>query len=126
MCIRDRKYHFNTNFEIHYVGESREFDGFISRFNQSMEFNYISMRKSKTRGNLTESWRTSLRTYFRYGNLDNLEGGIERRFDITWLYSHKLPYTSTVSGFVSLGYYGSDFYNIYLEDRFVFAKIGLL
>jgi hypothetical protein len=41
------------------------------------------------------------------------------------LNSQKLPYTITVSGFLSVGYFGSDFYNIYLEDRFVFAKAGL-
>ena len=41
------------------------------------------------------------------------------------LNSQKLPYTITVSGFLSVGYFGSDFYNIYLEDRFVFAKTGL-
>lgn len=120
-----QKFHFNTNFELHYRGKNIEFDGFISRFNHSIEFNYLDMHRSRSRGTLSESWRSSLRANFRYGNLDNLEGGLSRRFDVTMLYSHKLPYTTTVSGFVSVGYLGSDHYNIYLEDRFVFAKVGL-
>lgn len=120
-----KKFHFNTNFELHYRGKNIEYDGFISRFNHSMEFNFIDMHRSRSRSALSEQWRTSIYTNFRYGNLDNLDGGLERRFDVTILYSHKLPYTTTVSGFVSVGYFGSDFYNIYLEDRFVFAKAGL-
>lgn len=120
-----KKYHFNTNFELHYRGKNVEYDGFISRFNHSMEFNFIDMHRSKSRNALSEQWRTSIYTNFRYGNLDNLDGGLERKFDVTLLYSHKLPYTTTVSGFLSIGYFGSDFYNIYLEDRFVFAKAGL-
>lgn len=120
-----QKFHFNSNFEIHYRGKNVEFDGFVSRFNHSMEFNYLDMHRSRSRGTLSESWRTSLRTNVRFGNLDNLEGGLSRRFDVTLLYSHKLPYTTTVSGFVSMGYLGSDNYNIYLEDRFIFAKAGL-
>jgi|GEM_PF-4298588 len=126
-CLADglKKFHFNSNLELHYRGKNIEFDGFISRFNHSMEFNFIDMHKSRTRNALSEQWRTSLRTNIRYGNLDNLDGGLERRFDITFLYSHKLPYTTTVSGFISVGYLGSDHYNIYLEDRFVFAKFGL-
>jgi hypothetical protein len=44
---------------------------------------------------------------------------------VTLLNCQKLYFTTTVSGFLSAGYFGSDFYNIYLEDRFVFAKVGL-
>ncbi|MBK8404854.1 MAG: hypothetical protein IPL25_12435 [Saprospiraceae bacterium] len=40
-------------------------------------------------------------------------------------YHMRLPYSDFVSWYAKMGFYGSDPYNIYLEDRIFYAQLGL-
>jgi len=118
--VFDNRWMIQNKLDFHF-GIEDDMRDFHSAFNYSFEFKKFYFKKN------VETHRIGTRLNIRLDPfLDGLEGNtILNRLDLVGFYSYRIPFSSNVSLFLEGGYIGSDFLNIYLEDKFLFVKWGI-
>jgi hypothetical protein len=74
---------------------------------------------------LKETDRFVLNTTFITGNRTRGLNKFEKRINLDANYYVRIPTSPNAAGFLCLGYYGSDPYNIYYENNYFYFRMGL-
>ena len=72
-----------------------------------------------------ERWRGVFNATIITDARDRDLSGFENRVNADLSFHYRIPSSPNTSGFLSVGYWGSDQYNIYFEDNYFFIRAGL-
>ena len=59
------------------------------------------------------------------GSRDRGLSDLEHRLNVDFSFYYRIPSSPNTSGFISLGYTGSDTYNIYYEQNYFYVRAGI-
>ncbi len=129
-ALSSTAYLLRFNYNIHVGNPQTPLDGYYSFYRPSVLFKVI--RNVKRYPNDIEDKkeyeldRFNFRMSWGFGEMNLIENyNLLTRLNADFSYHVKIPQSSNIALMIHVGYHGSDPYNIYLEDKNIFFKIGM-
>ena len=129
-ALSSTAYLLRFNYDIHVGNPKTPLEGYYSFYRPSIQFKMIRNVK-RYPDNIqdqkeSELDRLNFKVSWGFGKMDLIENyNLLTRLNADISYHVKIPQSSNIAVMIHVGYQGSDPYNIYLEDKNIFIKLGM-